>query len=188
MRTKERWESAFKEASIKANFSPRIVRDLLQIPNMLDTEEIESAFIYGKVGTGKTLLAAQMMLQEMENQFLQKPDAVYGFEFINFSDMLYQIRATFNNGKENAEEKLDRYRNCGLLVIDDFGASRMTDWVIEIVYQIINARYENLGKTIITSNESLEELEANLGDQRITSRINRMCKIIEKLPFSPMPD
>jgi DNA replication protein DnaC len=48
------------------------------------------------------------------------------------------------------------------------------------LYHLINHRYEYMKKTIITSNYTLEELEQRLNDQRITSRINRMCKIEEK--------
>jgi DNA replication protein DnaC len=184
MRTEERWNSTFRQTVIKASFSPRIQRDLLTLPNMLNEEIIESTYIYGKTGTGKTILAAQMMLQEMKNQYLEKPGAVIGFEFVNFADMLASIRYTYSSQQGNTEkDKLQTYMDCGMLVIDDFGSSRTTDWVMDILYQIINARYENLGKTIITCNHSLDQLEIRLADQRITSRIDRMCKIVEKLPY-----
>lgn len=183
MRTEERWTNTFRETVIKGYFSPRIQRDLLTLPNMLNEEIIESTYIYGRTGTGKTILAAQMMLQEMKNQYLEKPGAVSGFEFVNFADMLANIRYTYNSQGTTEKEKLQIYMNCGLLVIDDFGSSRTTDWVMDILYQIINARYENLGKTIITCNHSLDQLEIRLADQRITSRIDRMCKIVEKLPY-----
>jgi DNA replication protein DnaC len=74
---------------------------------------------------------------------------------------------------------LDRLAAADLLHIDDLGAEHRTDWVLEQLYTIINARYEDERSTLVTSNLGRDELAAQLGE-RIVSRLEGMCEI---LPF-----
>jgi DNA replication protein DnaC len=74
---------------------------------------------------------------------------------------------------------LDRLAAADLLHIDDLGAEHRTDWVLEQLYTIINARYEDERSTIVTSNLGRDELAAQLGE-RIVSRLEGSCEI---LPF-----
>jgi DNA replication protein DnaC len=70
-----------------------------------------------------------------------------------------------------------------LLILDDLGVDKPSDWVLNVLYNIINYRYENLKKTIITSNFSLDEIAEAFNDNRITRRIERMCIIEEKQAY-----
>jgi DNA replication protein DnaC len=74
---------------------------------------------------------------------------------------------------------LDRLADADLLHIDDLGAEHRTEWVLEQLYSIINARYQDERSTIVTSNLSRDELAEQLGE-RIVSRLEGCCEL---LPF-----
>jgi len=182
MRTVEFWKEHYRENYIRATFPLRIAKDLLTLKlKELPNDEIESTFIFGQVQSGKTIRAAQMMVQERKRIYLNNlPDQSM---FISFPELFSEIRETYNNPSKTEKQVLDKYLTVDFLIIDDFLTARPTEWVMEILYRLINYRYENLKKTIITSNLSLQEIENVLQDQRITSRINRMCIIEEKQSY-----
>ena len=73
---------------------------------------------------------------------------------------------------------MDRYATVQHLVLDDLGAEKSSDWATQILYLIINERYENMRPIIITSNLTIKALGTKMGDDRLSSRINGMCEII----------
>lgn len=179
MRTKTSWFKTFFIREIEI-FPPRLKDDLLRIP-VPEIEEVESTFIYGGVNTGKTVRAAFIAMQEAQNNYMEnvKTEIV----FIAFPELFLKIKETFNSKTKSENEVINKYLNCDFLVLDDFFSIRGTGWVVDVIYHLINYRYEYKLKTVITSNYSLDELEELLGDQRITSRINRFCKIEHKLKY-----
>ena len=191
MRTEAEWLKNYQPHKVK-KFSPRLQKDLLAIspPENLPPV-IESTFIFGPVNSGKTLRAAFMMLQEEKQIWLNSPVSdegvyhtpEYQFVFISCSELIQKIKNTYNNPKESEQAVLDFYSDVYFMVLDDFGIERTTDWCLNILYLILNRRYENLKKTIITSNLDLEALAAHLGDDRIPSRIERMCQIEVKQDY-----
>jgi DNA replication protein DnaC len=66
-------------------------------------------------------------------------------------------------------------KTCELLIIDDFGVEKITDWVREKMYEIINERYLANRPTIFTANSDIKDLPY---DERITNRIEQMCVAI----------
>jgi len=182
MRTEERWGKTFQRNCIIHHFPPRLAKDLfeLNLPRN-PVEDVSSLFIFGKVKTGKTIRAAQLLVQQRMFDYINNISRTT--LFVSFPELFAEIRDTYNNNKLTEKEVLDKYLNVDFLIIDDFLTAKPTDWVMEILYRLINYRYENLKKTIITSNLSLEEIENVLQDQRITSRIDRMCVIEEKQSY-----
>ena len=69
-------------------------------------------------------------------------------------------------------------RRCNLLIVDDIGAEKPSEWVRERLLSFINTRVSNELTTIYTSNLSLERLREKMGD-RIVSRIIGSTKEIE---------
>jgi DNA replication protein DnaC len=69
-------------------------------------------------------------------------------------------------------------KGCKLLIIDDIGAERVTEWVRERMVSIINTRSSNGLCTIYTSNLSPKELTEELGD-RIASRVLGSSQVVE---------
>jgi len=160
--------------------SPRIQKDMKNLPFPKDLKKVESTFIYGKIGSGKTIQAVFMMLEESRICFLNRqPSQV---EFISVPELLLKIKNSYSNREENqmTEESLvAHYSSIPFLVLDDIGVEKITDWSFQLLYIIINRRYEHFKKTIFTSNFSLSELAEKLGDDRIPSRIQQMCKIVK---------
>lgn len=71
-------------------------------------------------------------------------------------------------------------------MLDDFGKENMTEWKLGVIYDIINARYENLMPILVTTNYSDEELISRMavnGDRKtseaIISRLHESCYLVE---------
>ena len=113
-------------------------------------------------GSGKTMIAAAIA-----NELITKYRRFA--KFATSLDILDEIKATFNKNSEDTESKLlSDLSRADFLIIDDFGTERVTDWVGEKFYQIINGRYINKKVTIYTSNHDLNTLQY---DERVKSRI-----------------
>jgi len=152
-----------------------------------------SLFLYGAVGCGKTHLltaiAREYINRTKEDKHLLNVSMfrtignvhtkVYPL-LVGISDLLYQLKNSYSNHNESEREILDKIINCPILCLDDFGTSKPTEWNIEILYQIINGRYNNQNRlgTYIASNLRLSEI-AKRFDDRIASRIAGMCKTIK---------
>ncbi|MGQ9826036.1 MAG: ATP-binding protein, partial [Desulfotomaculales bacterium] len=76
-------------------------------------------------------------------------------------------------------ERLELLKTLELVVLDELGAEKSSEWVTERLYVIINARYNEMLPTIITSNLEMEELEALPGWERIVSRLFEMCHLVK---------
>lgn len=88
------------------------------------------------------------------------------------ADMYAQLRP---RPKVDSEEEFDRYSRAGLLVLDDLGAAKGSEWNEEINYRLINHRYEHELPTLITSNVPPKNLAAALGE-RVASRLVEMAE------------
>lgn len=124
-------------------------------------------FIAGPVGTGKTHLAVGILRAAMDLRGIRG-------RFAMVPAVLAQIRAAIGRGDEEAAHLLESYQRTQLLILDDLGAERVTDWVREQLFLLVDARYQAMLPTIVTTNDTLEALEDHVG-QRIVSRIMEMC-------------
>jgi len=181
MRTEERWLEKIRPRIIK-KLTSRLQSDINKIPpSKFIKGEIQSTFIWGDVSTGKTLWATWMLIEEEKRMYLNNIEG--DCLFVSVPDLLQRIKNTFNSTETTEADILDYYYNIHLLVLDDLGTIKPTDWVLHVLYSLINYRYENQRKTIITSNNSLNTIATVFGDNRITSRIERMCTVLEKTPY-----
>lgn len=144
--------------------------------------------ILGPCGVGKTHLAVSIIRALMLR---------YGTWciFYDFRELLKQIQSSFNPVVRATEwQILEPVLQCDVLLLDDLGAERPTDWVRDTFAYIINHRYNQKRTTLITSNfkdgESKlrklndgsivageETLAERIGD-RLRSRLHEMCKVI----------
>ncbi len=85
----------------------------------------------------------------------------------------------FSRGEDGAEEDVERFLRCDLLIIDDLGTELTTEFVRSAFYQIVNTRLMTNKKTIISTNLSPLELSRRYG-ANILSRIEGAYRI---LPF-----
>jgi DNA replication protein DnaC len=175
MRTEERWNEVIEQRFMKALFPARIV-NVLQSLNLGVIYDKDSQFIYSQdKATGKTIRACRILLGWEKQNYLH--GSVYSTAFLPILDLMNDLKHSFDSAGESEIDILRKYQAIDILVLDDLGANKMSDWQYQILYSLINYRYDNLKTTIITCNLSLTELETTWQDDRITSRIQRMCKI-----------
>ena len=95
----------------------------------------------------------------------------------NVPELLERIRRSFNapTQSENFDDLADTPQ---LLVLDDLGAEKPSDWVRERLYTIINRRYEHCRPTIVTSNLTIDQLAKQVGS-RVASRLCELCEVVE---------
>jgi DNA replication protein DnaC len=130
----------------------------------------EGLWLYGPVGTGKTSLA---MLVSKAALDAGRTVAIY-----SLPRLLAEIRTTFDDGSEHSyTELLDRLTGVDLLHIDDVGAEKTSPWVLEQLYAMINARYEQERAVIITTNLERDELAEQI-NERTVSRLEEMCEVL----------
>jgi DNA replication protein DnaC len=143
----------------------RFVRD---IEGNLDAGR--GLWFYGSVGTGKTTLAMIVSRAAL--------DAGRSVAIYSLPRLLAEIRATFESDSEGSYvDFLDRLAAVDLLHIDDVGAERTSEWVLEQLYAIVNARYEDERSVIITTNLERDELVEQIRE-RTVSRLEEMCTLV----------
>jgi DNA replication protein DnaC len=121
----------------------------------------------GTYGCGKTHLAAA--IANFQSDLGSDP------LLIMVPDLLDHLRATFNpNSTTSYDRRFEDLRTTSLLILDDLGTQSMTPWVREKLYQLFNYRYNSKLPTIITTSDTLDEI-----DPRLRSRMldKRLCDI-----------
>lgn len=111
----------------------------------------EGLYFEGTCGTGKTHLAVAIAMK-LINQ---------GVPVIckTSIDLLASIKQSYERDSTvNEEDVIEAYNTVDLLVIDDLGKERATEWSVPILYRIINDRYENMLPTVITTNYNTDDL------------------------------
>ncbi|MGB2752567.1 MAG: ATP-binding protein [Pyrinomonadaceae bacterium] len=137
----------------------------------------QGLLLMGDVGVGKTHLAVSIVKLLKDN----------GFKclFYEFGALLKEIRDSYNPNTLSSELAiLAPVLNVEILVLDELGASKPTDWVRDTLYHIINSRYNQNKTTIFTTNfldtrvdPTMDILEDRVGVS-IRSRIHQMCRTI----------
>jgi len=121
----------------------------------------------GDVGTGKTTLAMLISAQALREGHSV---AIYSLPLL-----LGLLRQTFqDNAEASLSETLDRLTAVELLHVDDVGAEKTSPWVLEQLYSIVNARYEDGRSIVLTTNLDHKALEEQIGE-RTVSRLVEMC-------------
>ena len=134
--------------------------------------------LMGPVGVGKTHLAVSILKGLTERGF--------GCLFYEFGSLLKEIQDSYNSNTRTSElAVLAPVLNTDVLVLDELGASKPTDWVRDTMAHIINTRYNDQKLTIFTTNyldERKNDREETLEDRigvRLRSRLFEMCKTVE---------
>ena len=122
--------------------------------------------LWGDVGTGKSFLAACIA-----NELLEKGVPVL---MTNFSKILNQMGAMYSDERYRYIASFNRF---SLLIIDDLGIERNTEYALEQVYAVIDERYKAGLPLIITTNLTISQLRnpEDVAHARIYSRVLEMC-------------
>ena len=126
----------------------------------------DGLLLWGEVGTGKTFYAACIA-----NALIEQGVPVL---MTNFAKILNKLGGLYSDDKNEFIASMMRY---SLLVIDDFGIERNTEFALEQVFNIIDERYKANLPLIVTTNLSLKELKnpVDIAHKRIYDRVLSMC-------------
>jgi DNA replication protein DnaC len=118
-------------------------------------------WFYGDVGTGKTSLAMLVSKAAIE--------AGHSVAIYSVPRLLAEIKETYDQDSGDSCMQLFR-RLCAvdLLHLDDLGAERPTEWVLEQLYSIVNERWQNQRSIMVTTNLGLDELRQQLGVRTVS--------------------
>ena len=168
-------EAAFGDAT--ALYGYRFQNDNGSVPQMKEARtyvenwntmkrENLGLLFWGLAGNGKTFAAA-CIANALIERFIDVKMCTFGTILNRLPGM-------------SAREKDDYikcFRNCDLLILDDFGMERRTDYAREQIFGIIDGRYLSRKPTIITTNLSLQELKnpCDITEKRIFDRVLEMC-------------
>ena len=122
--------------------------------------------LWGNVGTGKTFIAACIA-----NALIEKGVSVL---MTNFSKILNSLSAMFDVDRNKYIESMNSY---SLLIIDDLGIERNSEFALEQVFNVIDSRYRSKKPLIVTTNLTLDEMKhpKSLAHARIYDRILERC-------------
>jgi len=140
-------------------------------------ESEKGLYIHGPVGCGKSALAYAIAGEIIKRGF--DVEAWY------IPDLYAAIKAGYDeSGRPDEFEIVERCVRADLLVLDDLGTERVTEWSTEVVMRIVDRRYRECRPLIVTSNVTPIEIGAvdDLKAQRIASRLCEMTEIVRRLP------
>ena len=193
--TFQNYETADRDDKLYTLNAAKYTSEKFALAYPVDTGGIGLLFT-GSVGTGKTHLAVSVL-----KAILEKGGTGI---FYHFQDLIKQIQNSFNRNVQATEsEILEPILNAEVLVLDELGASKPSDWVFDTIAHVLNTRYNERRTTIITTNypnrdallvpgkvlsvfeEAREALRnETLGDrigERMRSRIQEMCMVVEMI-------
>jgi DNA replication protein DnaC len=177
------FEEGFKDwfyKNIPKRFSSINNKDIPDSINLDILDNNKGLYIWGDCGVGKTHVAYAIFAKLSYKYFKDNGGSsnywTSTIGFWHWQEILRLLRPSSDPKKESWTVKEDF--NPKILIIDDLGSEKATDWSIEQMYYLINLRYENMKPLVITSNFSLKELGEKVGD-RIPSRIAEMCEVIK---------
>lgn len=146
---------------------PQDIRDRFE--KIRDTRR--GLYIHGPVGTGKTHIA-----YSLKKHWDEKGRSSL---FKNTTELIRSIKNDFDKKLYDRDrEEQDIMESKGLLFLDDIGSEKITEFVAETFYLIVNHRYQEVLPIIFTSNLPIADLAERVGD-RTASRIVEMCDVVE---------
>lgn len=100
------------------------------------------------------------------------------WRFVSFPEVCVALQDSWKEGGRGPMDLIDSLVRVPLLILDDVGAEKTTDFVLQSAYLIFNRREQDEMPTYGTSNLTIEEIGAKL-DDRIASRIKGMCHVVQ---------
>ncbi|HEV8231019.1 MAG TPA: ATP-binding protein [Thermoanaerobaculia bacterium] len=166
----------FNDTGVALKHAKEVAREFVDSYPAVDS----GLLLVGPAGRGKTHLACAVLSE------LVTTKRVSGL-YADFSDLLLRIQTSFRPDADASKESvLTPYSDVELLVLDELGASKPHAWVLDVLYNLLNTRYNRKRITIATSNfedepdsasGEREKLEDRIG-YRLRSRLYEMCTLV----------
>lgn len=169
---------SLKKAGVKKRFLNAKV-DAIELADYLRgfaNSKGHGLYLVGCVGSGKTHSASALA-----KEFVL---AGYVVVLATSTDMLGSIQETYR-GDLSSLDAMNRYSRCDVLVIDDLGKESSSSWSVNMIFQIINTRYESMLPTVVTSQYRMDVLCKRFSRQgeaesaeAIVSRLRQTCTVV----------
>jgi DNA replication protein DnaC len=161
---------SFERPPVSTEIEPMVVQVVRSWVGDLEAnlESGRGLWLMGDTGTGKTTLAMLVSKAALEDS---RSVAIY-----SLPKLLARIRQTYDAepGGDSYLTFFNRLTSVDLLHIDDLGAEKRSDWVLEQLYALVNERYEAQRSMLVTTNLDQQELEEQIGS-RTVSRLVEIC-------------
>lgn len=171
----------YKFDNFSSNTSNKKVLDNLKnySEKLVNGIEKKGLVLVGNNGVGKTHLACSIANKLIENG----TPVIYG----TLINLLAELRNSYDTDNNISEmEIIKLYENVDLLIIDDLGKEKPSEWGLEKLFTIVNSRYENNLPVIITTNYNQNSLVERLSlngeietAKSIISRLYEMCYLVK---------
>jgi DNA replication protein DnaC len=174
----------FREKSVALRNAKQRVQEFVDLwPN---TSEGKGLLLMGGCGVGKTHLAVAALLEIIHSG---KPGRLV---FSNFQDLIQEIHASFDSDQVPQKNELMRpLLEADLLVLDELGSQKPTQFVHDILYYVINTRYNEERTTIFTTNyyDRTADAKEETLEQRIGTRLrSRLAEMADRIEFTGATD
>jgi DNA replication protein DnaC len=161
---------SFDRPPVSTEIEPMVVRVVRSWVEDMEAnlEAGRGLWLMGDTGTGKTTLAMLVSKAALEDS---RSVAIY-----SLPKLLARIRRTYDSepGGDSYLSFFERLTSVDLLHIDDLGAEKRSDWVLEQLYALVNERYEAQRSMLVTTNLDQQQLEEQIGP-RTVSRLVEIC-------------
>ena len=158
----KRFRSRTFETWDKSKF-PSAYDFCLKYAQEFDKNNGDGIILMGGAGTGKTHLASAIANYLMH-------ESLVPVKFGTFANLLDKMKLAFHTDKDVVKQLSE----VSMLIIDDLGKEKYTEWAQQVLFQVIDNRYNNELPIIITTNLKPEELRERFGEP-IVSRLMEMC-------------
>lgn len=173
-------QAALARCGLKPRFANAKVEiaDIAKYLDSFDLSRGEGLYIWGPSRAGKTY-AASAMTKAFHN-------AGYSVMLTTSLAMLDSVKESFDG---NSKLGPTRFTSCDILIIDDIGKENANSWVMTTLFQIVNARYESVKPTIVTSQYSPDGLRKRMSRagehesaEAIVERLRETCTLVTLPP------
>jgi DNA replication protein DnaC len=149
-------------------YVPSLQRKLEVLKRWVASDPRKGLYLFGSVGAGKTHLAVAVMKELFRR-------GVRGL-YTDCLTFILRCQTAFAHG-ESVEEMVNDLLKGRLLVLDDLGTQKLTDYVRQSVFHLVNCAYTRGKVLVVTSNLALEQLDDS--NPRLASRLAQMCELIQ---------
>lgn len=179
-------DRAVRLAVESAGVPPRLHDDSWKLPAWAENRSPgKGLFLHGKSGVGKSATCCMLLVERTKQWFeswdgsRDQPEPM-AYRFISYPMFVMRLQDSYarSDADQTAYRLIRAACEAPLLVIDDLGAEKLTDFVRQATYALVNEREQWNRTTYVTSNYSVRQIADQI-DSRIASRIAGMCDVVE---------